>query len=223
MTAKPRWRELQDLFDHLPVSEAEKQRLFDEMGRPGRLYHGRKHLEILWRRHNLYKAEAGLDSSQVDLWLASAIAFHDSVYDTLRSDNEDRSAEVWLRASAGAPLSEIDRRWVARTIRATKDHLGYRESASAKTPKAKLREQARLWMLDLDLTPFGEKPEVFEENAQRLRAEFSHIGDTQWKEGQREFLRRFLDAPRIFRTPALASRFDAAARRNLAAAAKHKA
>ena len=60
MAENVRWRELQDLFEHVPLGDSAKDGLFAEMGRPGRVYHGLRHLETLWRRHGLYSPEAGL-------------------------------------------------------------------------------------------------------------------------------------------------------------------
>jgi len=216
MAANPRWRKLQDLFEHVPLDEPAKDRLFAEMSRPGRLYHGVAHLETLWRRHGLYSAEAGLDGSALTRLLACAIAYHDSVYDVRRHDNEACSAQVWLRESAHSPVSEEDREWVAATISATSDHLAYHADPGASGGTAKLREKARLWMLDLDLTPLGETAEKFDENSRQLRAEFAHLSSAEWRASMREFRRRFLEAPQIFRNPALAARFEAAARSNLA-------
>jgi predicted metal-dependent HD superfamily phosphohydrolase len=216
MAENARWRELQDLFEHVPLEDPIKDRLLAEMSRPGRIYHGVKHLEILWRRHGLYSVEAGLAGPAPTRLLACAIAYHDSVYDVRRDDNEDRSAEVWLRDSAAAHLSEEDREWVARTISATSDHLSYHADLRASGPKARLREKARLWMLDLDLTPLGETPETFDENSLQLRAEFAHLSSAKWRASMMEFRRRFLEAPQIYRSPVLAAHFEVAARSNLA-------
>ena len=215
MAANARWRKLQDLFEHVPVDEPAKDRLFAEMSRPGRLYHGVAHLETLWRRHGLYSAEAGLDGSAPTALLACTIAYHDSVYDVRRDDNEARSAQVWLRESADSRVSEEDRAWVAATISATSDHLAYHADASVSGPTAELREKARVWMLDLDLTPLGETAEKFDENSRLLRVEFAHLSAAEWEASMLEFRRRFLEAPQIYRTPALAARFEAAARSNL--------
>ena len=42
---------------------------------------------------------------------------------------------------------------------ATKDHLAYAPDAKAASAEARLRERARAWVLDLDLTPLGEPPD----------------------------------------------------------------
>jgi predicted metal-dependent HD superfamily phosphohydrolase len=216
MAEHARWRELQDLFEHVPLGDSVKDRLFAEMSRPGRVYHGLHHLETLWRRHALYSRDAGLSGAGPTRLLACTIAYHDSVYDVRRDDNEACSARLWLRDSADAPVSEEDRDWVAQTISATSDHLAYHANPGASGGKARLREKARLWMLDLDLTPLGETPETFDENSRQLRAEFAHLSSAEWKANMRQFRRRFLEAPQIYRTPVLAAHFESAARMNLA-------
>ena len=82
--------------------------------------------------------------------------------------------------------------------------------------KARLRERARVWMLDLDLTPLGEPPDVFDDNTRRLREESRHLSDEQWRASMLAFQRHLLAAPRIYRSPELAAIYEAAARRNLA-------
>ena len=216
MAASARWRGLQDLFEHVPLDDRAKGQLIDEMSKPNRLYHGVGHLELLWRRHRLYSGGVGLADPAIDTLVACAIAYHDSVYDHSRSDNEDRSAEFWLRASAGSGVDDEDRQWVAQTIRATKDHLAYAPDAKAASAEARLRERARAWVLDLDLTPLGEPPDVFDGNTRLLRAESGHLSDEAWEASMLAFGRRFLAAPRIYRFPELAAIFESSARRNLA-------
>lgn len=212
------WAGLDDLFRHVPLGEDSKRRLFEEMNRPGRLYHGVNHIAQLWRRHRRFAAEAGLDDPDIDRLMACTIAWHDSVYDPLRGDNEERSAGVWLDASKAGDLSAEDREWVAETIRATKNHLAYRPNGRLRAERSKQRERARQWMLDLDLSTLGDPPKVFEANTRQLRSEFAHQSDKQWMEKLRGFYSQLLHAPRIYRTPSLATRYEAQARRNLTAA-----
>jgi predicted metal-dependent HD superfamily phosphohydrolase len=182
------------------------------MAADDRHYHGVGHLALLWRRHRLYAAAEGLDAPEIETLIACAIAYHDCVYERGRRDNEERSAEEWMRASAGTSLSQDDRNWVADTIRATADHLAYPDPVAA----APLRERARVWVLDLDLTPLGEIDAEFDRNTELLRLEVPHLTDAQYDLGRLAFLRRLSDAPRVFRTPTLAARFEAQARANFA-------
>jgi predicted metal-dependent HD superfamily phosphohydrolase len=99
-----------------------------------------------------------------------------------------------------------DTAWAQDAIRATADHLAY-----AGTDCRVLR------LLDLDLTPLAETPEVFARNTGFLRREYAAIDEPRWRAGRGAVLARFLAAPAIFRTR-LAPIYEAQARENLTAA-----
>jgi predicted metal-dependent HD superfamily phosphohydrolase len=211
-----------NLLACVPVNDRAKAELSATMSAKDRFYHDAAHLALLWRRHRIYSAAEGLAAPEVEPLIACAIAYHDCVHDSRRRDNEERSAEIWMEASAGAPLTAENRQWVADTILATRDHLGYfelTETASLnhdrKSPAELLRERGRIWFLDLDLTPLGETAEDFDSNTASLRREASHLSNAEWDATRLSFLLPFLQAPQIFRSPALAAIFEAPARLNL--------
>lgn len=211
------------LLAHVPVDEIAKAELSAMMGAEGRFYHGVGHLALLWRRHRLYAADAGLTAPDLETLIACAIAYHDCVLVSGRRDNEERSAETWMRASAGTPLTDEDRNWVADTIRATSDHLADPEASETslaeiapQRPTTLARLRARIWVLDLDLTPLGESAADFDANTDRLRREVPHLAESEWDAGRLAFLRRFSQAPQIYRSPTLAAIFEAQARANIA-------
>lgn len=216
MTGDVEPSEFASLLSILPVDDRAKAELSARMGAPDRAYHGVRHLALMWRRHRRYAAVEGLTAPEIETLIACAIAYHDCVYDSRRRDNEERSAEIWMRASERSSLGEEDRKWVAGTILATADHLGYSPSAEASSPAARLRERARIWTLDLDLTPLGCDPAEFDRDAASLRREAPHLTDEEWDARRRSFLRRLSEAPRIFRSPALSDVFEAGARSNIA-------
>jgi predicted metal-dependent HD superfamily phosphohydrolase len=212
MTREQDRRDFEALLARVPLSGPAKSELTAMMETDDRHYHGVGHLALLWRRHRLYAAAEGLTAPEIETLIACAIAYHDSVYERGRRDNEARSAEVWIRASAGSSLSEADRAWVADTIRATADHLAYPAPAA----DAPLRERARVWVLDLDLTPLGEADADFDRNTDLLRLEVPHLSDAQYDAGRLGFLRKISAAPRVYRTPTLAAQFESQARANFA-------
>jgi predicted metal-dependent HD superfamily phosphohydrolase len=212
MTSEEDRRDVSALLARVSLSDRAKAEVTAMMETTDRHYHGVGHLALLWRRHRRYAAAEGLDAPAIETLIACAIAYHDCVYERGRRDNEERSAEVWLRASAGASLSDEDRQWVADTIRATADHLAYPDPAA----DAPLRERARVWVLDLDLTPLGEADADFDRNTELLRLEVPHLTDAQYDAGRLGFLRKISAAPRVYRTPTLAARFEAQARANFA-------
>lgn len=197
------------LLAQLPVVEPARRALRQRLGEPGRHYHGAWHVALLWRRHRHFGAGSFLVRPPWDRMIACAIAFHDAVYDVRRADNEAQSALLW-RFHAGM-MAAPQRRWVEATIRATADHLGAGALCGTRGP-ARL---ARAWLLDLDLTPLGERSSEFARNTRRLRREFAHLPEATWDAGRLAFLGGISARPSLFRTRALAAHFGCRARANL--------
>ena len=200
-----------NLFSNLTISDQAKADLERRMKEPSRHYHTRHHLDVLWSRHRCYGEAEGLDPSLQRL-IALAIAYHDAVYIGGSADNEEASATLWLDVSATAcSLNDRDRHWVAETIRATGDHLG----AAREFERTDARAHARQWVIDLDLTPLGEAPDVFDENMGLLAAEVPHFSERQKKASLIAALRHFATAQPLYRCPSLAATFEEAAQLNL--------
>lgn len=179
------------------------------MSAPERHYHGLGHIGLLWSRHRNFSRSSAFAEPEPSRLIACAVAFHDAVYDPMRSDNETRSAALW-RQSAPADLSPAQVAWVSATIEATADHLACTEAG---TEAARLR----LWMLDLDLTPLGERPTVFARNSKALRREFAGLEEAEWQRRRVGFLGILQAAPQIYRSAPLAAAFEQQARQNIAA------
>ena len=200
------------LFSALPIPEMAKQDLARRMAEPSRHYHARNHIELLWRRHRRFGPEADLGSRHQPL-IAMAIAFHDAVYVGGAADNEARSAALWLEVSAnGTVCAEMDRIWVADTILATADHL----RDGARLDLADSRSRARQWVLDLDLTPLGDEPAVFDANMDDLAAELPDMPIAERKASLLAALGRFATAQPLYRCAVLRAAFEASAQNNLA-------
>lgn len=169
---------------------AELRRRHDE---PHRAYHDASHVGLLWLRHLMHGGDPG------DRGMALAILFHDAVYEPLAKDNEVRSAALL------ATLVQGDTAWAQAAILATADHLAY------------AGDDCRvLRLLDLDLTPLAETPEVFARNTALLRREYAAVAEADWRAGRGQVLARFAAAERLFRTR-LATIYEAQARANLTA------
>lgn len=131
-----------------------------------------------------------------------AIWFHDAIYDTRASDNEERSAELassWLRqAGASAALTDS----VQRSVLATKAHTG------TSHPDASL-------LVDVDLSIFGQCPQRFWEYERAIRAEYAWVEQETYVAKRAEILARFLARPRIYLTEYFYGRFEESAQVNL--------
>jgi len=211
---------LEDLLAAVPVPDATRADLRRRMAAPGRRYHGLRHLALLWTRHLAFGRGSDLDEPRVARLVASAIAFHDAVLEPGRTDNERASAALWREAACnGGAVTAEEVDWVAGTIEATADHLA---SAKATLPEGApgaappLLARARLWVLDLDLSPLGERPAAFARNTELLRLERPDLGDAAWRRLLRAFLARLQAAPRLYRTPAVGAVFEHQAKANIA-------
>ncbi len=199
-----------DLWAHVPVGPHAREDVVARMSGADRHYHGIDHLAVLWGRHIQHGANLPVCQPPWHRLIASTIAFHDAIYEPVRQDNEIRSAKLWRDASPNLDLWEIA--WVSSTILATADHLGSR-------PEAGMTDAAwaaRLWLLDLDLTPLGEAEDDFNASTGALRREYAHLDDATWASGRRGFLKSLSLKPVFYRTPVLAAAFEHQARENLA-------
>lgn len=185
-------------------AETAWQALDTGYGAPVRHYHGWSHVADLLAGHDAVRGVAdftGLDHDAVDL----AIYFHDAVYDTGRSDNEARSAEL-LAAQAG-DVADTDRFRAAEAL--------IRETA-AHGPSA---DPATRLMADLDLAVLGASPPAYTAYAAAIRQEYAAVPDIAWRFGRGSVLERFLARSRLYQTDFFHDRLETTARANLAAEA----
>ena len=173
-----------------------------------RKYHDLGHIALLWERHVSIEMEDGFKGDHAMRLAACAIAFHDAIIEPGRSDNEDRSAQLF-RGGAADCMAADDVTWVVDTIRATQDHL--KLVIDAGSWRGRLRQR----IVDLDLTPLGETPKVFADNTQMLRLEQSNLDYHTWNKRRLSFLAKINGAPIIFRCGDISGRFERSARLNI--------
>jgi predicted metal-dependent HD superfamily phosphohydrolase len=169
---------------------------------PERHYHGLSHIEALLALAREYRtALSDPDAVEAAIW------FHDAIYDSRRSDNETRSAQLALEKLAGRADPERLGR-IARMVEATATHalpdLG-NEAAD--------RDAA--FFLDLDLSILGAGPAEFDAYEAAVRLEYGWVDEKAWRAGRAAVLEKFLARPHIFDTGAFRQRFEAQARQNL--------
>jgi predicted metal-dependent HD superfamily phosphohydrolase len=174
--------------------------LLTRYAEPHRAYHSQQHLaECL----ALFDEVRGLAERPAEIEIA--LWFHDAIYDVHRHDNEALSAD-WARTAllqAGAVADAAER--VAALVLAT------RHSVAPLTADEQL-------LVDIDLAILGAAPARFAEYEAQIRREYAHVPAEVFAEKRGAILTGFLARPRLYATAALHDRFEAAARRNLAAA-----
>ncbi|MES2701334.1 MAG: hypothetical protein V4649_01790 [Bacteroidota bacterium] len=165
---------------------------------PGRYYHTLTHLE------NMYAALAPhLQLLQNKDAVLFALFWHDAVYDVLRPDNEEQSAELATKCLQllNVPAATVSS--CAQVILATKDH------------KAGGKSDTDLFT-DADLSILGAPWDKYEDYAANVRQEYSVYPDALYNPGRKKVLTHFLGMERIFKTAQFYDIYETAARENIA-------
>ncbi|MFE0459022.1 HD domain-containing protein [Kitasatospora sp. NPDC058965] len=176
------------------------QELLRRWAEPQRRYHTTEHLRaVLDRVDELAAHAADPDAVRLAAW------FHDAVYRPDRSENEERSAELAVRALREAGLAEARIEQVARLVRLTLSHH----------PEPGDRDGEVL--CDADLAILGAEPARYAAYAAAVREEYAFVPEPDFRAGRAAILRQLLALPALYRTPEAVARYDARARANLAA------
>ncbi|RYE25576.1 MAG: hypothetical protein EOP51_03745 [Sphingobacteriales bacterium] len=162
-----------------------------------RHYHTLAHLE------NLLDQLVTIDE-KINNWEATlfALYYHDIVYDTLRSDNEEKSAELAVQRMKQIAVSHVTIDHCKKQILATKSHSESTES------------DINLFT-DADLSMLGQTWESYENYYKNIRREYAIYPDVVYNEGRKKILQHFLSMPRIFKTDSFYSKYEMQARQNL--------
>ncbi len=175
-----------DLFDELAAAYGERSRH----------YHTQQHIaECLSQFQRFHSLAQRPYEVEVALW------FHDAVYDTHRSDNEERSAQ-WAEqylAAEDANAAVINR--IVDMIIATKSHSRQEGDAAI--------------VIDIDLGILGASPKAFEVYDQAIRREYDWVSEAQYRPTRRQILKIFLDQDVIYQTEAVRECYETQARNNL--------
>ena len=165
---------------------------------PHRAYHTAHHIGSLLA--TLDKPEVAALAEHIEE-VEAALWFHDVIYNTRASDNEERSAEFArdAMASAGIPSEVIGR--VCAHIRATLDH----ESEFLDG----------MLVIDIDLSILGSDPAAFQTFEDAIRREFDWVPEEQYRSGRAAVLTRFLERPQIYGTDLFRANLEERARQNL--------
>lgn len=141
-----------------------------------------------------------------DASLELSIWFHDVIYDTTRSDNEEESARLAELYALRLGFSRAVGQRAKDYVRAT-DHQRFADCFGARL------------MCDMDLLSLALPPAAFDENTRRIRLEYGRVSDEDWRKGRAAWGESFLDQkkrPSIYQTEYYRERNETYARRNLA-------
>jgi predicted metal-dependent HD superfamily phosphohydrolase len=175
------------------------ERLLACWAEPHRRYHTTDHLVAVLDHIDVLEPHAA-DPAVVRL----AAWFHDAVYRPDRSENEERSAALAIRALPEAGLPPGPTAEVARLVRLTVTHDPRPADVNGEV------------LCDADLAVLAGPPGEYAGYAAAVRAEYGFVPDDAFRAGRAAVLRELLALPALFRTPHGARHWEAAARHNLA-------
>jgi len=184
----------------LPESNESCERLVDAYSQKHRHYHTVAHIEHCLQE---FDAAAGLAHEPAEVELA--LWFHDAIYDPYSSNNEAKSAD-WaceLLSQGGASRERVER--VRAHILAT------RHEAPAALDDSKL-------VVDIDLSILGVDEAAYARFETSVREEYRWVPGPLFRSKRAEILESFLARPVLYNTTPFRDRYEAPARRNLAAA-----
>lgn len=135
--------------------------------------------------------------------LVFALAYHDVIYNSLRADNEAKSAALAVKRLTEINFPEHEIYRCGQLILATKKH----EAADAETNL----------FTDADLSILGSDPETYQTYTQQIRREYRMYPDLLYNPGRKKVLNHFLSMSVIYKTEPFRDKYEATARLNIQA------
>ncbi len=164
---------------------------------PKRHYHTLKHLE------NLLQELLGVQD-ELHHWdtILFTLFYHDLIYDVLKSNNEEKSAEIAVLRMNQLAVSTDSIDHCRSQILATKSHQ-------------LANDQDTNYFTDADLAVLGQSWEVYAEYAKNVRKEYSIYPDLLYNPGRKKVLNHFLAMDSIYKTNTFKKKYENSAKENL--------
>ncbi len=168
-----------------------------QYSKTNRHYHNLDHLNNL--ESELLPLKDKISDWQVLLF---SIAYHDIVYNTLKSDNEEKSARFADKRLLKLKLSDDQRGKCLSQIRATKAHV---ISEDVDTN----------YFTDADLAILGSDYDKYIHYVKSIRKEYKFYPDFVYNPGRKKVLEHFLQMQRIYKTDYFFNKYEEQARKNM--------
>ena len=192
-----RWKDTWQALNIRTVPPSVFDELVKAYSSPERSYHNLTHIEDCLSIFDQTRSLA-VHPAEVEL----AIWFHDAVYDTKRSDNEQKSAEWAEAVIKKAGLGSAIAKRVSYSILATRHNQ-------------EVRDRDAQIMVDVDLSILGREPSVFWQYEKNIRKEYAWVPDQLFRQKRLEILNGFLENQHIYYHQEYRETFEEKARLNL--------
>lgn len=162
-----------------------------------RHYHTLSHLENILQQ--LIPVKDRIENWDVVLF---TLYYHDIIYDALKPDNEEQSAELAAERmeQLNIPVQLIGK--CKDQILATKTHV--------KSP-----DNDTNYFTDADLSILGQDAERYRAYSKNVRLEYAHYPDAVYNEGRTKVLNHFLNLERIYKTDFFYEKYEERAKQHI--------
>lgn len=196
---KVQWEGLSSIYTSDTAFNADAfQVLKKKYSEKSRFYHNLSHVKTLL---NLFESIA--DKIYDHDAVRFAIWFHDVIYDTERSDNEEESARLAAEMLRKLQVNAETIERVQKMILSTKTHSG-----------RSLSDDEKLF-LDMDLAILGTSEEIYKEYSKAIREEYSWVSESRYHSGRKKILESFIRREKIYLTKEMEVRYEEKARENI--------
>jgi predicted metal-dependent HD superfamily phosphohydrolase len=180
-------RLINELWDEIEINYSTKKRH----------YHTLQHLDNLLAQLTEVK-------EKIQDWdtVLFTLYYHDIVYNSLKSDNEEKSALLATNRMKQMAISNRMIESCQKQILATKTHIKSTESDTN-------------YFTDADLSVLGNSWEVYTQYFKDVRKEYSIYPDFIYNSGRKKVLNHFLKMDSIFKTEFFYNKFEIQAKQNL--------
>lgn len=191
------WREIWQKLNAPDAPQDVLDALTRTYSSPDRFYHNLMHIEDCLSIFGQAKHLAA-HPQEVEL----AIWFHDSVYDTRRNDNEQKSAELASSVIRQAGLSEDIAERISLAILATRHNT-------------EVGDRDAQMVVDVDLAILGRDKAIFWLYEENIRKEYAWVPASIFGQKRMEILHRLLDRQHIYYCEIYREMFEERARVNI--------
>jgi predicted metal-dependent HD superfamily phosphohydrolase len=194
-------KNIKEAFQNISEKYTQDQNIIDDLwseienAYQGRAYHNLVHIETMYVLLSQVK-------NKIKNWdvLMYAMFYHDIIYDSLRNDNERRSADASKLALQKYAYPQSKQKEVYRLILATKTHHKQDDLESA-------------LFMDSDLAILA-LPH-YKKYTKAIRKEYESFSDELYLRGRKKVILSFLKQEKIYQSAYFFDKFEALARENL--------
>ena len=173
------------------------QEIVDNYSNKQRYYHTLEHLESLLTQLTQIK-------DKINNWntILFTLFYHDIIYNSLKKDNEEKSAELAIKRIKQLHISK-------QIIEDCRDQI-----LATKTHKLSIDSDTN-YFTDADLSVLGKSWEIYSQYYKNVRKEYAIYPNLIYNPGRKKALTHFLNMDKIFKTDYFYHKFEKTARENI--------